>query len=140
MRPLEQWIWLPESLYPNNQTTRFSERTHKNTQTNYTVAAFERSYEFPTAISQVHLRFSGDTAFALFCNGIHIANGPVLAGGDFLDTYADVALYTVGEAVLTVLEEPEIPYAVANPINPTKPNLVSSNPSCTQHIPHPFLP
>ena len=92
MRPLEQWIWLPEGLYPNNQTTRYSERTHKNTQTSYTVATFERSYAFPTAISQVHLRFSGDTAFALFCNGTHISNGPVLAGGDFLDTYADVPL------------------------------------------------
>lgn len=29
---------------------------------------------------------------------------------------------------------------VANPINPTKPNLLPPNASCTQHIPHPFLP
>ena len=92
MRPLEQWIWLPESQYPNNQTTRYSQLTHKNKENNYTVAAFERNYRFAAPISQVHLRFSGDTAFALFCNGMYIANGPVLPGGDFLDLYADVPL------------------------------------------------
>lgn len=92
MRPVEQWIWLPQDMYPNHQTTRYSERTHKNKETNYTVAAFERTYRFPIAIAEVQLRFSGDTAFALFCNGDPIANGPVLAGGDFLDLYADVPL------------------------------------------------
>ena len=92
MRPVEQWIWLPESAYPHNQTTRYSERTHINQETNYTVAAFTRSYHFDQPIAEVALRFSGDTAFALFCNGSHIANGPVLPGGDFLDTYADVPL------------------------------------------------
>lgn len=34
-----------------------------------------------------------------------------------MDNYADVSLYAVGDAVMTVLEEPEVPYAVANPIN-----------------------
>ena len=74
MRPVEQWIWLPKDLYPNHQTTRYSERTHKNKETNYTVAAFERAYRFPIAIAEVQLRFSGDTALALFCNGDPIAN------------------------------------------------------------------
>lgn len=92
MRPVEKWIWLPESLYPNNQTTRYSERVHKNTQTNYTVASFEKTYLFPQPIREVKLRFSGDTAFGLFCNGRYVAYGPVLAAGDFLDLYADVPL------------------------------------------------
>ena len=34
-----------------------------------------------------------------------------------MDNYSDVAIYTVGDAVMTVLEEPEVPYAVTNPIN-----------------------
>ena len=92
MRPVEQWIWLPEDQYPNNQTTRYSERTHKNRETNYTVAAFERTYRFDQTITEVQIRFSGDTTFGLFCNGNYIAHGPVLAGGDFLDLYADVPL------------------------------------------------
>lgn len=92
MRPVEQWIWLPEAEYPNNQTTRYSERTHKNQETNYTVAAFRRTYGFGKAIAQVQLRFSGDTAFGLFCNGSYVAYGPILAAGDFLDLYADVPL------------------------------------------------
>ena len=34
-----------------------------------------------------------------------------------MDNYSDVALYTVGDAVMTVLKEPEVPYAMTNPIN-----------------------
>ena len=92
MRPIEQWIWLPREQFPNNQFTRYSQRVHTRPDTNYTVAFFERTYSFPKAIAGVLLRFSGDTAFALFCNDKHIANGPVLAGGDFLDQYADTPL------------------------------------------------
>ena len=55
-------------------------------------AAFSREYRFDKEIRQVHLRFSGDTAFALFCNGDHLANGPVLPGGDFLAIYGREAL------------------------------------------------
>lgn len=87
MRPVEQWIWLPEDLYPDNQTTRFSERVNDGTKNNYTVAAFWKTYQFSKSIERVHLRFSGDTAFSLFCNGNHIANGPILPGGDFLAEY-----------------------------------------------------
>ena len=89
MRPVEKWIWLPEAAYPQNQTTRYSERVHVRTEKNYTIAAFSRIYSFGKAIEQVQLRFSGDTAFALFCNAQYIANGPVLPGGDFLEIYDD---------------------------------------------------
>ena len=34
-----------------------------------------------------------------------------------MDNYSDVALYTVGDAVMTVLEEPEVPYVMNNPLN-----------------------
>lgn len=87
MRPVEKWIWLPKAAYPQNQTTRFSERVHVNNETNYTVASFTRVYNFEKEIAAVSLRFSGDTAFTLLCNGQHLANGPVLPGGDFLEIY-----------------------------------------------------
>ena len=87
MRPVEKWIWLPKAVYPQNQTTRFSERVRENIDNNYTVASFSKAYNFGKAIAEVSLRFSGDTAFALFCNGVHLANGPVLPGGDFLEIY-----------------------------------------------------
>lgn len=35
-----------------------------------------------------------------------------------LDNYGELALYTVGDSVMSVLEEPEIPYKVTNPIDP----------------------
>lgn len=34
-----------------------------------------------------------------------------------MDNYSEMALYTVGEAVMTVLEEPKVPYAENNPLN-----------------------
>lgn len=89
MRPVEKWIWLPESAYPKAQTTRYSWHVRTRTEENYAVAQFTRAYCFEKAVRWVHLRFSGDTAFALFCNGNHIANGPVLPGGDFLSLYSD---------------------------------------------------
>lgn len=102
MRPAEQWIWLPEQLYPHRQTTRYSilDRTHPNG--NYTVAAFGRTYRFDKPIASVQLRFSGDTAFALFLNGQHLANGPILPGGDFLEEYSSVPLPQHYAAELTV--------------------------------------
>ena len=50
MRPVEKWIWLPEAAYPQNQTTRYSERVHVRTEKNYTIAAFSRIYSFGKAI------------------------------------------------------------------------------------------
>lgn len=110
MRPVEKWIWLPEAAYPQNQTTRYAERVHERTEKNYTVASFTRAYDFTKAIAWVKLRFSGDTAFALFCNGMHVANGPVLPGGDFLEIYDNDPLpqHYAMELTLTEAEMPEL--------------------------------
>ena len=92
MRPVEKWIWLPETEYPGVQTTRYSWQAPENPEPEFAVAAFWKEYRFDKEIRQVHLRFSGDTAFALFCNRKHLANGPVLPGGDFLAIYGREAL------------------------------------------------
>lgn len=92
MRPVEKWIWLPQAAYPKAQTTRYSWQAPENPEKEYAVAAFSREYCFDKAIERIQLRFSGDTAFALFCNGEHLANGPVLPGGDFLALYGREAL------------------------------------------------
>ena len=92
MRPVEKWIWLPKAAYPKVQTTRYSWMAPENPEKEYAVAAFSKTYSFGKAIRRASLRFSGDTAFALFCNGDHLANGPVLAGGDFLASYGREAL------------------------------------------------
>ena len=72
MRPVEKWIWLPEAEYPTVQTARYSWQAPENPEPEYAVAAFWREYRFDKMIEKVHLRFSGDTAFALFCNGDHL--------------------------------------------------------------------
>ena len=92
MRPVEKWIWLPRAAYPKAQTTRYSWMVPENSEKEYAVAAFTKEYRFGQPIRRVHLRFSGDTAFALFCNGAYLANGPVLPGGDFLAIHGHEAL------------------------------------------------
>lgn len=89
MRPAEKWIWLPDSVYPDRQHTHHSILDKYPKPSSYTVAAFSRSYNWEKPVESVSLRFSGDTAFALFLNGKHIANGPVLPGGDFLEAYSN---------------------------------------------------
>ena len=91
MRPVEKWIWLPEAVCPKAQTSRYSWMAPENPEPEYAVAQFTGTYAFGKEVEQVHLRFSGDTAFALFCNGQHLANGPVLPGGDFLALYGNPA-------------------------------------------------
>ena len=91
MEHTEQWIWLPEERYPQQQTTRYSERDHTH-ENNYTAVAFSKKYSFSKPIREASVRCSGDTAFALFCNGQHLTNGPVLPGGDFLNGYHTVPL------------------------------------------------
>jgi len=103
MRPAEQWIWLPSERYPQQQTTLFSQRVRGYPHgLNYTVARFFKCYQFRREIARVELRFSGDTAFFLNCNGVHVAGGPALPGGDFLPEYANEALpqHYASEAVL----------------------------------------
>ena len=79
----ENWIWLPEKFYPENQTTCFDALSGKGTET-YTVAEFNKQYNFDKEIASVRVRFSADTEVQLFCNGNIIATGPVAVGGDFL--------------------------------------------------------
>ena len=83
MNHTEQWIWLPEKIYKNEQTTVYNGFNNKNAD-NYTVAEFIRTYSFSQKIVQAELRFSGDTAFQLFCNDGIVATGPACVGGDFL--------------------------------------------------------
>lgn len=83
MQHTEQWIWLPEASYPNEQTTVYSGFSKANA-THYTVAEFKKTYAFSKKIRQAELRFSGDTVFQLFCNGKIVATGPACVGGDFL--------------------------------------------------------
>lgn len=83
MQHMEQWIWIPKKEYEDYQTTVFS-GFFRNNVTNYTVAEFERSYTFSQKITRAELRFSGDTAFQLFCNDSIVATGPACVGGDFI--------------------------------------------------------
>ena len=110
MRPVEKWIWLPEKQYPHAQTTRYSWHVRTRTEDNYTVARFSREYRFHKAVDRVFLRFSGDTAFSLFCNGEYIANGPVLPGGDFLSLYSDDPMpqHYATEMCLTAEDDPAL--------------------------------
>ena len=84
MNHTEQWIWLPEDIYKNEQTTVFS-GFMKNEADNYTVAEFKRTYTFSQKVVRAELRFSGDTVFQLFCNDVIVATGPACVGGDFLN-------------------------------------------------------
>ena len=104
MRPIEQWIWLPKSLYPDHQTSAYSLHVTQPTgEHNYAVAALTGTYQADRAISEVQLRFSGDTFFALFVNDTFVASGPASAGGDFLAGYCEHPLpsHYATEAVLT---------------------------------------
>lgn len=83
MKHIEQWIWLPEKFYKNEQTTVYSGFFRENAD-NYTVAEFKKTYTFQQRIVQAQLRFSGDTVFQLFCNDNIVSTGPACVGGDFL--------------------------------------------------------
>lgn len=77
------WIWLPQSLYPDNQTTVYSGFMDKSN-ASYTVAEFKRKYTFDKKVKSADLIFCGDTVFQLYCNDKSIATGPVCVGGDFI--------------------------------------------------------
>ncbi|MBR6709583.1 MAG: hypothetical protein IKL84_07890, partial [Clostridia bacterium] len=79
----DNWIWLPKSSYPDNQTTHF-DALSRVPPTTYTVAEFQKKYEFDREIASVNLRFSADTDVQLYCNGEILATGPATVGGDFL--------------------------------------------------------
>jgi len=111
MRPIEQWIWFPRSLYPDHQTSACSQLASVPTEKHhYAMASVSRTYKTDRSIHKVQLRFSGDTFFALFCNDIHIASGPASAGGDFLDGYCEKPLpnYYATEVTLTSDQFPSL--------------------------------
>ena len=83
MEHTENWVWLPKQVYPNDQTTFFSGLQEGVTK-RYTVAEFEKKYVFSQKVQRAELRFSGDTAFQLFCNDRIVAAGPACPEGDFI--------------------------------------------------------
>ena len=76
MNHIEQWIWLPKDIYKNEHSTVYS-GFNKDKADNYTVAEFKRTYTFSQKVVRARLRFSGDTAFQLFCNGGIVAQAPL---------------------------------------------------------------
>ncbi|MBR3502850.1 MAG: hypothetical protein IKO07_01225 [Clostridia bacterium] len=84
MEHKEQWIWLPASRWPENQTTIIYATQPDDPAGHYTVAEFERQYAFDREVVSARLRFSADTAVQLYCNGAFVATGPASVGGDFI--------------------------------------------------------
>jgi len=75
--PIEQWIWIPDTLCPDRQTTlHTSMYGDAKKDGNYTVARFEKSFRFDKPISSVHIRTSGDTFCRLSVNGGYRITGP----------------------------------------------------------------
>lgn len=87
----EQWIWLPNDIYPSNQTTKYS--GFNKGKDSYCVAEFKKKYSFEKKVVSARLRFSADTTFQLFCNDRFIASGPPYAGGDFLGNDKPLGTY-----------------------------------------------
>ncbi len=83
MRNLEQWIWLPEKLYPQCQTTMY-DRCAKDYKRNYIVAELKKDRYYEKEISSVSIRFSADTSAVLYCNKKLVGRVPASSGGDFL--------------------------------------------------------
>lgn len=79
------WIWLPQSEYPDNQATAYSCFVDKSKYV-FTVAEFKKSYKFEKKIVKAELYFCGDTVFKLYCNEQFVATGPVCVGGDFVES------------------------------------------------------
>ena len=83
MAHTDTWIWLPREKYPDNQMTVYS-APGDEARGHYTVAEFRGDYAFDQRIVSAKLRFSGDTAFQLWCNDAFVATGPASVGGDFI--------------------------------------------------------
>lgn len=84
MSNMNNWIWLSEKLYPNNQSTvctSFADGTSKIQ--SYCVAEFKKDYEADAEIKHLNIKISADTFFRLFINDEFIGEGPVCAGGDY---------------------------------------------------------
>lgn len=77
------WIWLPQSKYPDNQTTVYSSFMDKSKHT-FTVAEFKKTYSFEKKVVKTEICFCAYTVFQLYCNNNCVAIGPVCEGGDFI--------------------------------------------------------
>ena len=104
MTHTEQWIWLPTELYPQRQNTIYSGFLD-HSQGNFTVAEFQRIYDFQKKIIRAELRFSGDTLFRLWCNGAFVATGPACVGGDFWANETVRSNYYASETVIEPMSD-----------------------------------
>lgn len=92
MNMTENWIWLPEDKYPDNQVTRYSCFDHIKLR-NFTVANFKKTYSFDKKISRAQIRFCGDTEYHLYCNGKFLSAGPVCQSGEFIENEVPLEVY-----------------------------------------------
>lgn len=92
MNMTENWIWLPEGKYPDNQVTRYSCFDHIKLR-NFTVANFKKTYSFDKKISRAQIRFCGDTEYHLYCNGKFLSAGPVCQSGEFIENEVPLEVY-----------------------------------------------
>ena len=83
MEHIEQWIWLPKARYEDVQTSVTSGFVRQQDST-FAVAEFMKGYAFDKRVVRADIRFSGDNALQLYCNGEIVATGPAAVGGDFI--------------------------------------------------------
>ena len=83
MDHVEKWIWLPGDRYPDRQKNRLSGLAG-GSPGEFAVAEFRREYDFGKKALSASVRFSGDNAVRLYCNGSFVASGPPAVGGDFI--------------------------------------------------------
>ena len=101
MNGFEQWIWVPEKLYPDCQKSAFSDMSEKKMDP-YGVAEFKKDYVFDEAVQELRLKVCGDASFQLYLNGACVMTGPATVGGDFLGNDDQPGQYYAYQAVLPV--------------------------------------
>ena len=102
MNGFEQWIWVPEKLYPDCQKSAFSDMSEKKMDP-YGVAEFKKDYVFDEAVQELRLKVCGDASFQLYLNGACVMTGPATVGGDFLGNDDQPGQYYAYQAVLPVM-------------------------------------
>ena len=101
MNGFEQWIWVPEKLYPDCQKSAFSDMSEKKMDP-YGVAEFKKDYVFDEDVQELRLKVCGDASFQLYLNGACVMTGPATVGGDFLGNDDQPGQYYAYQAVLPV--------------------------------------
>lgn len=76
------WIWLDEKIYPDCQNS-FYTMFCQDKSMQYTVAEFQKTYEFDKEIKTVTISAAADVKYILYANGKYIATGMVCRGGDY---------------------------------------------------------